>query len=152
MPRLTRPNEKRVASQDQQNTRNIVLPNNSVDSKHLVNNQTSFQQVTLTVTGTNSWSTVRAVGFAYQAKSGEWRLRFNTAGTTASSTTVTLTIDGVVFKNGYNQAIATSPGTAAAMHQSHTVSNTDDIQLEASAAQTGWSVSGDVELEGQPTL
>lgn len=152
MPRVSRPNSKRVSTQEQQSTKRTVLPNNSVDPKHLTDNQTSFQQVALTVTGTNSWATTRAVGFAYQTKSGEWRFRFNIAGTTASSTAVTLTVDGLTFKSGYDQAVSASPGTAAAMHQNYASDNTDQIELEASAAQTAWSVSGDVELEGEPTL
>lgn len=120
-------------------------------------NSLDVSQKTLTVTGTN-WTTIRAVGIAYQTNDGAWRLRFNISGLISGTVgNITLTITGVLFKNlaNYQQAINSAwtlnyislyPSTA------YVINNTNTIYSVVTTLSNTLSVSGDVELEEAPTI
>lgn len=104
----------------------------------------------LTVSGVD-WTTTFAFGYAYQIYD-RWRLRFNMkGGLSSSSATLELTIDGVVFRLGrqaitaWDQTGVVHPLTAYAAFEA------DTLHALFSGAQTGWLLSGDVELVSKPT-
>lgn len=110
-------------------------------------------QINLDVSGTN-WTTIRAVGVAYTDGGGNWWLRFSIFGDlSSSSTNFQATIDGVTFKNAtnYNQAVAVVPKSTADWSYGHTNFNSDKINCRSGTAQSGYSMTGDVELESKPT-
>ncbi len=109
------------------------------------------RQFGLTVTGLN-WTTIRTIGHVYQTFDAVYRFRFNIVGTVSVGiSTLTLTIDDIVFKNiaSYNQAITLA---ATKGENGFTVPNTGDITGNTTSNQTQWMFSGDVELDGKPAL
>lgn len=115
-------------------------------------NLSALRQYNLTVTGTNSWATTRAVGVPYQTLDGTWRMRFNVIGSMTSATAVTLTFSGVTFAAVEQAVTATSSTSAAGPLECHTNANAATIYLGYSTAVTGPRVSGDVELASKPTF
>lgn len=116
------------------------------------------KQYALTVTGTN-WTTTHATGMPYNewddaSSSYLWRFKFNITGTlSAGATTLDLTIAGVTFPAGYDQAVALSPdGIARSAEWNFADANTSVIKLRFSASHTIWYVSGDVRLKERPTF
>lgn len=112
-------------------------------------------QYDLTVTGTN-WTTTRAVGVVYKMASGQYRMRFNIAGTvTGTVSSFTGTISGVVFKNiaSYYQRISTETNNGGiSTYTSNVIPNTATFSINhASNAVGGYSIFGDVEIESKPT-
>lgn len=116
-------------------------------------------QYSLTVTSSQAgWSTTRAVGVYYQDQDGNHRLKFNINGdhTSATVTSVTLTITGLTFKNvsGYVQACSGFYKNATSIiPRAYASPNTSTIILDSASAggTTGVFVSGDVELESRPS-
>ena len=106
------------------------------------------------------FSVVRAVFIPYQTQDGAWRLRFNIASSitsTSSSISMTISTNGVVYKNVTNffqpVAVSTNGATPAPVTQSITNPNSAGIVILINAGTTigGVHCSGDVELNGKPT-
>lgn len=103
------------------------------------------------------WSTVRAKAIFYADSSGVWRMRFNIAGSynLASITGLTIAVTGVTFLNvsGCFQACSGFIGATSQGVRSYVTANTGNIILEIVSASTATTaaVSGDVELNAQPT-
>jgi hypothetical protein len=117
------------------------------------------KQVALTVTGTN-WTTIRAIGVAYADSAGAWRLKFNIKGSLSSAASVFQgTVTGVVFKSvgaeAQAQAISvklTEYGAADMVATENFVgTGTSIFQVSAAANFNRILVSGDVELNAEPT-
>jgi len=105
----------------------------------------------LTVTGSN-WTTARAIGVPYRLKDGTWRMTFNITGNVSSATgSITLSVNGVTFKNTTDHYQAVSVSTGAAAGASQTTPNTNNIVLSLVSSITVIRTSGDVELENKPT-
>jgi hypothetical protein len=103
------------------------------------------------ISGTNSWSTLRAVAIPYKTKEGVWRLKFNIVGSHSSVGNEDITISGVVFKNvaTYYQAIAGFGNVDA--YESYANPNGGMLSLYFNGNSTTSRVSGDCELESMPT-
>ena len=98
----------------------------------------------------------RAVLIPYQTQDGSWRLKFNIyyAFTSATITSVAVSINGTVFKNVsfYYQAVSVVASTSSTIQHAYVTANTGTITVvAASSTQTGFGVSGDVELDSKPT-
>jgi len=127
-----------------------------------------IQQVGLTVTrsGTATWTTNRAVGIQYCQQGGSWRLRFNFdggfSGSAESTSTITVTMTGVTFNAGYSgsnslggqSACAGFGGTATQFCRANENANTLSTFLTSSFSLVGngLAISGDVELASKPTI
>jgi hypothetical protein len=128
---------------------NVILPYNATTKR--------TKEVALTVTSAQAgWSTTRAVGVFYADSNGVWRLRFNITGsiTPTTLTTTTLTISNVAFKAGTNQACSGFWGNNATITpRVIALGSGGDIQVDSSSASSvaGVNVSGDVELNAEPT-
>lgn len=113
------------------------------------------KQYSLTVSGTN-WTTTRAVGIAYADSLGSWRLRLNITGSISSPTNdINLTITGVTFKNvsGFDQSLSFSiaSGTSDDLKSSYAIPNTSTVRIRGGNTISGGEISGDVELDSEPT-
>ena len=111
------------------------------------------RNLTVTTSGLpfGTWTTVRAVGQAYQTENGTWRMRFNVSGNGSTNNNAgTFVIAGTVFKNipSYRQAVAVHNASAAA--SGYTVPNTGEITVNGGSSNI-WGLSGDVELESKPS-
>jgi hypothetical protein len=110
-----------------------------------------------TVTSAQGGFTVARAAFVpYQTQDGAWRLRFNMyyAFTSATVTTVTASVNGVTFKNVsfYSQPISIAPSATANITNGYVSPNTANIIASVtSSTQTGFGLSGDVELDSKPT-
>lgn len=110
-----------------------------------------------TVTGTNTWVTIRAVFIPYQMQDGSWRLKGNGSGTVASGSRAfsTFTVNGVVFKNVaylpagsgiYTASGGNPPGSL------YPAANGAVLTVEhVTATSTAYGWSFDYELESKPT-
>ena len=115
-------------------------------------NRLDTAQVNLTVTGTANWTTVRAVGRAYQTADGIWRLKGHIEGTISpSGTTTTLTVTGVSFK------ILSSPEAGWGYNSNGAVAviiayagSPTNIYLGGFTG-TDWHIGFDCELASRPT-
>lgn len=136
------------------NAYTINFDNISVGPNTLIYGNIQDRQYDLTVTGTN-WTTARAVGVPYKTRDGIWRLKFNINGalTTATLTSYTLTITGVTFKTGFAQAVsAFNQNNAAACTARVTAATNTVVVYHASTSIDAYYISGDVELDSQPTF
>ena len=118
------------------------------------------KEVALTVTSAQAgWATTRAVGIFYADSAGVWRLRFNISGAfnSASISSITVSLTNVVFKaatNNYQAVSAMFQGASTlAIQSAFATHNTADISIYVTPANTvsGLSISGDVELNAEPT-
>jgi hypothetical protein len=121
--------------------------------------------ITPSISGTNSWSTVRGILVPYQMQDGTWRLKFNivgnVSGVTAAGSAITgvsiITITGITFASqdqsccahGGNSIYA---GVARANGGGGTISITVVNPSASSGGITQFSCSGDVELASKPTF
>jgi hypothetical protein len=117
---------------------------------------TTYNGVALNVTSAQSgWAVTRGVFVPYKTSDGAWRLRFNIVGSfsAATITGLTVAIAGVVFKNTSSFFQTCAAGTNAAAAASGIVTpNTGNIVIShASILTNGVFISGDVELDSQPT-
>lgn len=115
--------------------------------------QVDYYQIELSVSATN-WTTYRAVGLAYKDPNGNWRFKFNIVGIlSVASTSVTLTISGVTFKNSsnYYQPISTGSGNAFRSENAYANPNASTIYGKFTDNETLIGFSGDVELEEKPS-
>ncbi len=103
----------------------------------------------LTVAGTN-WTSSRAVGIYYLTYDGAHRLRINVHGTTSAATgSLSLTIDGIVFKTGPTQALAVK--AASANYANGRANNSTNIMsIISGTTTTDFSIAGDVEIDAKP--
>jgi hypothetical protein len=103
-----------------------------------------------TLSGTGL-ATTRAVFVPYQMSNGTWRLKFNFRVTATSTTGLTITVNGVIFKNVANffQAVTNYPG--GNYGRGLATPNTGQITLSSDLSTTAYSATGDVELESKPT-
>jgi hypothetical protein len=104
------------------------------------------------------WSTTRSTAVVYQTTDGTWRMKFNISGTYTSTTTTTVTLtfqSTTVFKNVANFFQACSylgNGTVNYAAQVYANPNTANvIATFPSITESGCSISGDVELNAQPS-
>lgn len=89
-----------------------------------------------------------------QNQDGSWRVVFNIKVTVSSATrtTVTLAVNGLVFKNTGNQACCGFDDSLDAVSSCRAVGNTGNITMShASGTSTEYSMSGDVACESKPT-
>jgi len=103
-----------------------------------------------TLSGTGL-ATTRGVFVPYQMSDGTWRLKFNFRVTATSTTGLTVTINGVTFKNvsNYFQSVSNFPG--GNYGRGNVTPNTGQINLSSDLSTTTWAASGDVELDSKPT-
>ena len=110
-----------------------------------------------TVTSAQGGFTVARAAFVpYQCQDGTWRIKFNIfyAFTSATVTAVTASVNGIVFKNVsfYSQPVAVAPSSTANITNGYVSPNTGNIVAAVSSSvQTGFGLSGDVELNAKPT-
>jgi hypothetical protein len=118
-------------------------------------NRTPLKQYNLICTATN-WTTNYAVGIPYQVVNGQWRLRFNIKGIVSGGTAaLVLTVSGVTFghPNGDYQAISFSTGGGSgSMFYGYASYNASTLEAGQTVAQSGWTLSGDVELLSKPSF
>lgn len=107
-------------------------------------------QLDLNVTGTNSWSTTRAKGFIKKFSDGTLRLIGNIRGSTAATTSVTVTVTGVTFP-GVDQAGTVSTNTVGTALAAHALASTSgNFKLEQGSSRSAWWFSFDVEITAIP--
>lgn len=127
----------------QAESENIVTPAKSIK-------QYSEADGDFTVTGTN-WTTTRAVAVPYKTSEGIWRMTLNIQGTFSSGvTSETLTISGVTFKSSFFQALAVE-NTFNDGVRSRANGGGGTLDIGGNSSSSNWRVSGDVELDSQPT-
>lgn len=111
------------------------------------------------VSATN-WTNVRSVAYFYKTKSGAWRMSFNFSGTktTATVTSLELTVANVTFKNisNYRQPISCfAANLAADSNMGQGIVNAGAstmICYFSSNDPLSMSYSGDVELDSKPSF
>ena len=112
------------------------------------------KEIALTVTSAQTgWATTRAVGIFYADSAGTWRLKLNISGTFTAATITTLDVDitGVVFKSGIQQACSGLLNNVLGNY-CYAGSNVSTLSLTCtSSSNTSVKMSGDVELESNPT-
>jgi hypothetical protein len=110
-----------------------------------------------TLSGSNSWSTVRGVFRPFQTQDGTWFLWMQVQGTvsSASRTSSTVDINGITTKNvaGYNQALACTSGGSATDSPSAEMGENDNTVVfrHATDTTTRYSFEGTIELNAKPT-
>jgi hypothetical protein len=110
-----------------------------------------------TLSGTNSWSTVRGVFRPFQTQDGTWFLWMQVQGTvsSASRSSSTVDINGITTKNvaSYNQALACTSGGSATDSPSAEISENDNtvVMRHATDTTSRYSFEGTIELESKPT-
>ncbi len=114
---------------------------------------TAYTNGTPTLAATN-WTNTRTTLLPYQTIDGTWRLRMNIWGSITSTTTVSMTMSGVLFQTG-RQALAVNPGggtpIAIYCYCDAFSGPTNSIFTNSPSAFIALSISGDVELTGKPT-
>jgi hypothetical protein len=121
-------------------------------------NNKTYDQTQVTVTGTNTWVTDKASFYPYRTISKTtglpvWRMSFNIYGTTASTsrTTQDITISGVTFPSRI-QAIPASQGAGTSPFYAWTAANSGNVNFAYGTTSANYfSYSGDVELSAKPT-
>lgn len=106
-----------------------------------------------TVTGSIS-SVTFSEFIPYQMQNGNWRLKFNIDVSVPSSsrTDYTLTINGVVFKNGTNPSVTSMTNSSVISIVGRANSNAATLtSFHSSATTDNYKFSGDVTLESKPT-
>lgn len=113
----------------------------------------NFKEYDITVTGTNSWSTVMAKARPFQMTDDSWWCAFTIDGTTSSAAGTTLTISAVTFFNGADQCLAGANDQNA---QTRAICNSNASTIAVTSAggttATDWQVSGAVRLNAKPTF
>lgn len=115
---------------------------------------TTYNSVSLAVTGTNSFSNVYSEFGPYQVADGTWRLWFNISGTHSNATGVVITIAGVTFYNAAasgDQAVGTWGNSTTVGARAICNRNAGTISCDFGSTNSAVSVSGDVKLNSKPT-
>jgi len=120
---------------------------------------TKWLDISSSVSDSQGGTVERAEAVFYADSDGNWHMRFNisTAFASASVSAVTFTFSDLVFRSGTNhrQAVsgamdANSEGTKAYANPG---ASTISVERATSAASTTWTtISGDVELDAEPTV
>ena len=117
-------------------------------------NLSALRQYALTVTG-STWTSRQAVGIPYRTLDGTWRLKFNIEGGVTSSprSSYSLSISGVMFKSGVDQAIHFRHTSDAEQYTEVAQSGASTIYVGHGAVSTScYQAFGDVELASKPTF
>jgi hypothetical protein len=139
---------------------NVIVPYVSTTKRTKEMDFTASGLITGAGTNTNSWGTFRAVAVAYADSTGKWRLNFNISGLCASTgvhTGYVITFSStavVVFKNtsAFFQPVTPYLAINNNVGVAYVNPNTADIYINhASYGESYYAVSGDVELESEPT-
>lgn len=97
----------------------------------------------------------RAVFVPYQMQDGSWRLKFNITSnfTSATITSVTVSIAGISFKTGTIQSVSSLFLSNVNPSRSYANPTTGDVLVSITVSSTaaGVNISGDVELDSKPT-
>jgi hypothetical protein len=109
-------------------------------------------EISLIVTGNNSWATVRATGIFYVTIDGKWRVQLNIVGTTAAASPITLAVNGVTFANVFRQSLSGDAQQNAAWYYAYVEPATNNIVIGGASTPSGWVIAGDVELQKKPTF
>jgi hypothetical protein len=127
---------------------NVVVYPNQNQSQLLLQDK----QYTLSLSGTNSFSTTRAVGVPYKTKDGTWRFRLNLRGTISSASSGTITVSGVTAKNVSNfyQAVSITGGSTGGT--ADFIPGSSNIEYSMTSNNTSLLISGDIELDSVPTI
>lgn len=129
-----------------------VVPTNITLGTYFIPFRT--KDMSLTVTGNNSWTTSGAFGYAYEDGGGTWRLAATVRGTTSSTTQPDITFSGVTFTSGYQQTCAVNTNNlfSGAFAGCQVDVGTGVISLFASSASVGWNIAAlDLKLDKRPT-
>lgn len=112
------------------------------------------KQVTLGLGNPGGWATTRAIGLVSKSRAGVWRLKFNFQGTLSASAGSDIVVNDVTFKSGYYQAIAFYDQSTAtrATYYARCNNGSNTITFVLSGTSTDVLGSGDVELDGKPTM
>jgi hypothetical protein len=134
----------------------ITLPTAAVAKQYVAG--TAYTNGTPNVTsGQAGFSVGRMSLIPYQTSDGSWHLRFMGAGsfTTATISSLTITVSGVTFKTGTNfyQEISASWDNSSAAPIAYTNQGAGTLAMgqSSSISVNGWHISGDVELDSKPT-
>lgn len=128
------------------------------DQAGVINKKADLLQVyspTVTASSCTGWTTGKSSFLPYQTADGNWRVRFNVAGTAtlASRTSCTLTVTGITSAP-VRQAIScghTNASAAIGTQQIDISSNT--LRCEHISGSTdNYHFSGDIELASKPTF
>jgi hypothetical protein len=137
---------------------NVIVPYTATTKRTKVISITNVAHLVVTGTNITANTILGAYVQAYADSNGLWRLRFNVhcpVTSTGVRTNATLTFSStyaVTFKSGPYQACTAFLGGSGAAVTARTTSNTAAIYIaHASAAETEYQLSGDVELESEPT-
>lgn len=96
-------------------------------------------------------STRRAVFIPYQMQDGSWRMKFNFALVCTSTTSLSVSLNGIVSKNISNwfQAVTNFPG--GNYGRGSIAPNVNTFFLTSDLSTNTYSASGDIELNSKPT-
>ena len=96
-------------------------------------------------------STRRAVFIPYQMQDGSWRMKFNFALVCTSTTSLSVSLNGIVSKNISNwfQAVTNYPG--GNYGRGSIAPNVNTFTLTSDLSTNTYSASGDIELNSKPT-
>ena len=107
------------------------------------------------ITGSVTVEILNCKAIPYQLSDGVWRFRFNFDGNRGASLTnsVAITLGGVTFKSGHNQAIAgwQFSNTTDYVHYSYAQDGSSNINVRIHGSASRFIASGDVELDSKPT-
>ena len=136
---------------------NQIIPYGAATKQTKVISITNVAHLVVTGTNLTANTILGAYVQAYADSTGQWRLRFNIhcpVTSTGARTSATLTFSStyaVVFKSGPYQACSSFLGGSGAAVTARTTSNAASIYMaHASASETEYQLSGDVELESEP--
>ena len=103
-----------------------------------------------TITGQAGFSTTRSWFMPYQSQDGSWGMRFNIRLTQTSQAAADLSINGVTFLK--TEAVLVSAVLNNVQpYVGRTTISTNSMVIRCNAADTDWSIIGDVELTAKPS-
>jgi hypothetical protein len=129
---------------------NIIVPVTNLTKR-------TKQLVITTYVTSSGWTCRRGVAIFTADSAGAWRMQFNFRAFKDSGTATSTTFDiaGVVFKNiaSYSnyQAVTVMGNVSLSALNGYAESNTDNIVISSDEAYDSIEVSGDVELDAEPT-
>lgn len=127
---------------------------NSVTIVPLADLTARTKETTLTFTSTPAgWSTTKAVGVCTRDSNGQYRLKFNIAGSHDGTANITLGVSGVTFDSTANnfQSITGVGDGAIGDIRAYVNPGTSNITFGSASNTTTTRVSGNVLLAGKPS-
>lgn len=102
--------------------------------------------------GDNGWSNIRATATIRKVRDNIWRVQWNIAGNTSSTTTETITVTGAVHKTvtDFYQPVSMLGATTTAA-RCYAAAGTSTFICGAESARTVWAISGETEVDTLPT-